>query len=75
MITNKTFIIASAVISILLAMGSNGFSKCELTFAALAAMAVTMAFTVVPALTSAACAVTSGLKEGFENNGGNEPTG
>ena len=38
-------------------------------------MVLALAFTVMPALTSATYAVPPGLREGCENNEGNEPTG
>ncbi|MDQ3966953.1 MAG: hypothetical protein M3275_00990 [Thermoproteota archaeon] len=47
----------------------------KITFAAVAAMAVVIAFAVAPALTSAAYAAPPGLREGCENQGGNEPRG
>ena len=47
----------------------------KVTFAALAAMAVALSLAVLPAFISATYAVPPGLREGCENQGGNEPPG
>jgi len=47
----------------------------KVTFAAIAAIGVALAFAVVPALTSAAYAVPPGLREACENPAEKEPKG
>jgi hypothetical protein len=47
----------------------------KMTFAALAAMAVALSLAVLPAFTTTTYAVPPGLREGCENQGGNEPPG